>query len=61
MFISLITALIGATFLFLNLFLALLGLHRCTGFSLAVASRGYYAVVCGAFSLQRLLVVELRR
>ena len=29
---------------FLNLFLAVLGLHRCTHFSLAVVSRAYFPV-----------------
>ena len=34
--------------LFISLFLAVLGLHCCTGFSLAVASRGYSLSSCSA-------------
>ena len=37
-------------FFFFNLCLAALGLHCCTGFSQAVASKGYSALQCAAFS-----------
>ena len=42
--------------LFIYLFLAVLGLHCCTSFSLVVASRGYSLVWCVGFSSQRLLL-----
>ena len=39
------------------LFLAVLGLHCCTGFPLIVASRGHSSLWRAGFSLQRLLLL----
>ena len=44
-------------FLFIYLFLPVLGLHFCLGFSLVVASRGYSLLPCMGFSLWGLLIV----
>ena len=42
---------LGMSLKFFNLlFLAILGLHCCTGFSLIVASRGYSSLWCAGFS-----------
>ena len=47
--------------LFIHLFLAILDLHCCKGFSLVVASHGYsLAVVCRLFIEVVSLVVEHR-
>ena len=42
-------------FLFTSLFLALLGLHCCSDFSLVAASRGYSQLQAPGFSLRWLL------
>ena len=42
------------TILFTYLFMAVLGLHCCAGFSLVVESRGYSLVaVCGLLTMDR--------
>ena len=43
---------------FFNLFLAVLGLHCCSGFSLVVASGRYCSSRCAGFSLWWLLLLQ---
>ena len=45
---------------FMHLFLAVLGLCCCSGFSLVVVSGGYSSLQCAGFSLWWLLVAEHR-
>ena len=45
-------------FLYIHLFLAVLGLHCCTGFSLVAASGGYSSWRCVGFSLWWLLLLQ---
>ena len=46
----------GSIFFFFFLLSAVLGLHRCLGFSLVAESRGYSVVQCSGFSLRGLLL-----